>query len=78
MTRVGDTLAVPFDIGLDEPVEVSATAAGALWHPGDDPRSVFGVVEERGTEEGGGEDDEPEGAEEEQDGGAARGRGRAG
>ena len=49
VTRVGDTLAVPFDIGLDEPVEVSATAAGALWRPGDDPRSVFGSVEERVT-----------------------------
>ncbi len=49
MTRVGDTLAVPFDIGLDQPVEVSATAAGALWRPGDDPRSVFGAVEERVT-----------------------------
>jgi len=49
VTRVGDTLALPFDIGLSEPVEVSATAAGALWSPGDDPRSVFGAVEERVT-----------------------------
>ena len=47
VTRVGETLAVPFDIGLAEPVEVSATAAGALWRPGDDPRSVFGTVDER-------------------------------
>jgi diguanylate cyclase (GGDEF)-like protein len=47
VTRVGDTLAVPFDIGLDAPVEVSATAAGAVWRPGDDPRSVFGSVDER-------------------------------
>jgi diguanylate cyclase (GGDEF)-like protein len=49
VTRVGETLAVPFDIGLADPVEVSATAAGALWRPGDDPRSVFGVVDERVT-----------------------------
>ena len=48
-TRAGETLAVPFDIGLGEPVEVSATAAGALWRPGDDPRSVFGIVDERVT-----------------------------
>jgi diguanylate cyclase (GGDEF)-like protein len=47
VTRVGQTLAVPFDVGLDAPVEVSATAAGALWRPGDDPRSVFGAVDER-------------------------------
>ena len=47
VTRVGETLAVPFDIGLVQPVEVSATAAGALWRPGDDPRSVFRTVDER-------------------------------
>jgi diguanylate cyclase (GGDEF)-like protein len=47
VTRVGQTLAVPFDVGLDEPVEVSATVAGAVWRPGDDPRSVFGAVDER-------------------------------
>ncbi len=47
VTRVGETLAVPFDIGLAEPIEVSATAAGALWQPGDDPRSVFRTVDER-------------------------------
>ena len=47
VTRVGETLAVPFDVGLTEAVELSATAAGALWRPGDDPRSVFGTVDER-------------------------------
>ena len=47
VSRVGETLAVPFDIGLAESLEVSATAAGALWRPGDDPRSVFGTVDER-------------------------------
>jgi len=47
VSRVGETLAVPYDIGLAEPVEVSATAAGAMWRPGDDPRSVFGTVDER-------------------------------
>ena len=47
VTRVGQMLAVPFDVGLDEPVEVSATAAGAVWRPGDDPSSVFGGVDER-------------------------------
>lgn len=45
--RVGETLAVPHDIGLAAPVEVSATVAGALWRPGDDPRAVFGKVDER-------------------------------
>jgi len=49
VTRVGETLAAPFDVGLERPVEVSATAAGALWQPGDDPRSVFGTVDERVT-----------------------------
>ena len=47
VTRVGQMLALPFDVGLDGPVEVSATAAGAVWRPGDDPRSVFGAVDER-------------------------------
>lgn len=47
VSRVGEALAVPYDIGLPAPVEVSATAAGALWRPGDDPRSVFGTVDER-------------------------------
>ncbi|HEY7345609.1 MAG TPA: diguanylate cyclase, partial [Gaiella sp.] len=47
VTRVGQMLALPFDVGLDEPVELSATAAGAVWRPGDDPRSVFGAVDER-------------------------------
>lgn len=47
VTRVGQTLAVPFEVGPEEPVEVSATAAGAVWRPGDDPRSVFGAVDER-------------------------------
>jgi diguanylate cyclase (GGDEF)-like protein len=49
VTRVGDILAEPFDVGLGEPIEVSATAAGAVWRPGDDPRSVFGSVDERVT-----------------------------
>jgi diguanylate cyclase (GGDEF)-like protein len=49
VTRVGETLAAPFDVGLEHPVEVSATAAGAVWRPGDDPRSVFGTVDERVT-----------------------------
>jgi diguanylate cyclase (GGDEF)-like protein len=47
VTRVGEMLALPFDVGLDEPVELSATVAGAVWRPGDDPRSVFGAVDER-------------------------------
>lgn len=47
VTRVTETLAVPFDVGLAEPVEVSATAAGALWRPGDDPRTVFAAADER-------------------------------
>lgn len=49
VTRVGETLAVPFDVGLEHRVEVSATAAGTVWRPGDDPRSVFGTVDERIT-----------------------------
>ena len=49
VTRVAETLAAPFDVGLEHPVEVSATAAGAVWRPGDDPRSVFGTVDERVT-----------------------------
>jgi diguanylate cyclase (GGDEF)-like protein len=47
VTRVAQMLAVPFEVGPDESVEVSATAAGAVWRPGDDPRSVLGVVDER-------------------------------
>jgi diguanylate cyclase (GGDEF)-like protein len=47
VTRVTDTLAVPFDVGLAAPVVLSATAAGALWRPGDDPRSVFAAADER-------------------------------
>lgn len=47
VTRVGEALATPFDVALGQSVEVSATAAGALWRPEDDPRSVFGTVDER-------------------------------
>lgn len=49
VTRVGEAFASSFDVGLGAPLEVSATAAGALWRPGDDPRSVFGTVDERVT-----------------------------
>lgn len=49
VTRVGETLAAPFRVGLEHPVEVSATAAGSIWRPGDDPRSIFGTVDERVT-----------------------------
>ena len=49
VTRVVETLAVPFDIGLQEPVELSATAAGALWRPGEDPRTAFAAADERVT-----------------------------
>ena len=47
VTRVTETLAVPFDVGLAAPVELSATAAGALWRPGEDPRAVFAAADER-------------------------------
>ena len=50
VTRVAETLAVPFvDVGLVEPVELSATAAGALWRPGEDPRTAFAAADERVT-----------------------------
>ena len=47
VTRVSETLAEPFDVGLERPIAVSATAAGALWRPGDDPRSTLAAADER-------------------------------
>ena len=49
VTRVAEALAVPFDVGLEKPVELSATAAGALWRPGEDPRKAFAAADERVT-----------------------------
>ena len=47
--RRGDARSPVDDVGLEEPVELSATAAGALWRPGEDPRTAFAAADERVT-----------------------------